>query len=285
LTALIRAKIEPLAKPAGADDARDHAQRMADALQTYLSEGSTAWDPILVIELKRSIWRPRTGSEAASTQPGQSPSGSPDQRDESGADDVDSTGAESVAPSAQDHPEGRPKEPGPAWQLRPPGLGWPFDGTAFTARLPDGTPIPVRTARRILLTAGFSALVLGTDGQPLYLGRKVRFATPHQRRAINARYRTCVVAGCDIPAGLCELDHADGWVNGDVTDVDKLAPICGFHNTFKFENPDRIRIIVGDCGRYRYELNRPSAGYGPRRSHYDRRPRRNPTDRPPERGP
>jgi hypothetical protein len=195
-----------------------------------------------------------------------------------GPDDV-------IGPGAAASPEPFDGEPDPEWELRPPAASWPFDGTGFTARLPDGTPIPVQAARRILLAAGFSALVLGTDGQPLYLGRKVRCATPHQRRALNARYRTCVVTGCDIPASLCELDHADGWANGDVSDVDKLAPLCHFHNTFKFEHPNRIRIAVGDDGRYRYELIRPTAGRGSRHGPDDRRPGHNPADQPPERGP
>jgi hypothetical protein len=51
LTALIKARLEPLARPCGPDDTRDHAERLADALQTYLSGGDSRWDPILVIDL------------------------------------------------------------------------------------------------------------------------------------------------------------------------------------------------------------------------------------------
>jgi hypothetical protein len=320
LAALIRAKIEPLARPAGPEDTRDHAQRMADALQTYLSEGGSAWDPILIIELKRPIWRPRTRREtdqsasdqsasdqsasdqsasdqsasdqSASDQFGRGGVGLPVRQDAKTAGEaaaaerpapdgdapeetIDSSGSILPGPAAGPGGDVAPGDaieledaPGsydrgdmdPAWDLWPPGPSWPFDGTAFTARLPDGTPIPIQWARQILLAAGFSALVIGSDGQPMYLGRKVRCATPHQRRAINARYRTCAVTGCDIPASLCELDHADGWANGDVTDIDKLAPLCRFHNSHKFEYPDRVCVAVGDDGRLRYDLIRPGRG-------------------------
>jgi hypothetical protein len=257
LAALIRAKIEPLATPAGPEDNRDHAQRMADALQTYLADGGTGWDPILIVELKQPLWRPRTNGGA-------------DQAQSDPPDKVHDPEATTGPPE---------KTPDVAWELRPPAPNWPNDGTAFTARLPDGTAISVGRARQILLAAGFSALVLGTDGQPLYLGRKVRCATPHQRRALNARYQTCAVTGCDIPAGRCELDHADGWANGDVTDADKLAPLCRFHNGFKYDHPGRIYVTTTGDGRYRYELIRPSQAPG------NRRPGHHPTGQPPERGP
>jgi hypothetical protein len=310
LAELIRAKIEPLAKPTGPEDTRDHAQRMADALHTYLSEGGSGWDPILIIELKEPIWRPRNrrgshptdqtdrpeessvesadriGEETTGQSPatfftgsagsGQAESGAADATSTAAGSDPDvvttpgdlvdpepdGTGAVGATPAwATPDSTGQPVGAGmnlrEAWELRAPKPTWPFDGTAFTARLPDGTPVPVADARRILVTAGFSALVLGTDGQPLYLGRRVRCATPHQRRVLNARYRTCVVVGCDIPANMCQLDHAVGWVNGDVSDVDKLAPLCHFHNKWKYEHPDRIHITIGGDGRYRYELIRP----------------------------
>jgi hypothetical protein len=292
LTALIRAKIEPLARPTGADDTRDHGQRMADALQAYLSDGGTGWDPILIIELKQPIWTRRTGCgpESAAT----TDSGSATDRNETTdpadvinpADVIDphtviAPGNTLDKPAAGWHLDGG-VDPAAAWEMSPPAPCWPMDGTPFAARLPDGTPIPVRRARQILLSAGFSALVLGTDGQPLYLGRKVRCATPHQRRALNVRYRTCAVTLCDIPANLCEIDHADGWAIGDVSDVDKLAPLCQFHNRFKYEHPDRIHVTVGSDRRYRYDLiPARMAGRGPG----DRRPGHNPDGHPPERGP
>jgi hypothetical protein len=138
-----------------------------------------------------------------------------------------------------------------------PGPGWPFDGTPFTARLADGTAIPTDRARTILLNAGFSALVLGTDGHPLYLGRRVRFASPAQRRVLHTRYATCVTDGCEIPAIGCQADHVDGWENGQPSDIDRLVLCCAFHNRYKWRHPDRVIIHQLEDGRYRYQIIRP----------------------------
>jgi hypothetical protein len=135
---------------------------------------------------------------------------------------------------------------------------WPFDGTPFTARLADGTPIGMERARQILLNAGFSTLVLGTDGHPLYLGRRVRCATPAQRRVLLARYATCAVDDCEIPATGCQLDHARGWNNGQPTDIDQLVPCCAFHNHYKARHPDRVIITRHPDGQYHYQIARPS---------------------------
>jgi hypothetical protein len=233
LLALIKAKLEPLATPCGPDDTRDHAERLADALHTHLSGGDSRWDPILVVELKQPVVpKPRPATTRR-----------PDPTDQFGRG-ADHPGAGSYG-----------QDPG---SMEPPPATWPFDGTRFTARLADGTPIPTERARQILLNAGFSSLVLGTDGHPLYLGRRVRCATPAQRRVLLTRYATCAVDDCEIPATDCQLDHADGWDNGQPTDIDHLAPCCAFHNRYKWRHPDRVIISRRPDGRYRYQIIRPA---------------------------
>jgi hypothetical protein len=286
LAALIRARIEPLAAPAGPEDSRDHAQRMADALQMVLSEGDSRWDPIVVLETNQQPpRRPRPGRSGGATAPvgahpahsgagaaaGEAPAeGGPDPGEPTHLSEAIET---QVTPGESSRPAG---EPG---SLLPPGPSWPFDGTAFTARLADGTPIPVQRAREILINAGYSALVLGADGQPLYLGRTVRCATPHQRRVLLARYPTCVVRDCDIPGGFCQVDHVDGWVEWGPTDIDKLTLTCRFHNVYKYEHPDRVSVTLHGDGRYVYRILRPA---DPRTG---RSPGRTTIDRPRERGP
>src|SRR5256885_2115255 len=142
-----------------------------------------------------------------------------------------------------DHPPLRhrpktPTDPKPPCTPHPPAPAGPSDEPPFTARLADGTPIPTQRARQILLNAGFSTLVLGSDGHPLYLGRRVRCATPAQRRVLLTRYATCAVDGCDIPATACQVDHVDGWDNGQHTDIDQLVMCCTWHNRCKWRHPD-----------------------------------------------
>jgi uncharacterized protein DUF222 len=177
-TAVFDQALEPLAKPAGAGDDRDHGQRLADALISVLSAGHRRSAVTLLIDLAT------------------------------------------------------------------------LQGVDLPGRLADGTPIPAARARQIALAAGVSALVLGPGGHPLYLGRTARFASPQQRRVLETLYGTCAIEHCEIPSWLAEIHHVDGWKLGAATDIDKLAPACGFHNRWIEDNPDRVETIRDDHGRY-----------------------------------
>ncbi|MEO3825344.1 DUF222 domain-containing protein [Actinomadura sp. B10D3] len=131
-------------------------------------------------------------------------------------------------------------------------------GGTTPARLPDGTPIPAEQARRIALSAGVSPLLLGQGGIPLYLGRTERFATPAQRRVLEALNPTCAVHGCQVLGTLCEVDHVHGWALGAPTDIDQLTLTCGWHNRYKATNPDRIHITRTPTGRHIYRLRPPN---------------------------
>ncbi|MFI0351025.1 DUF222 domain-containing protein [Actinomadura sp. 9N407] len=131
-------------------------------------------------------------------------------------------------------------------------------GGRAPGRLPDGSPIPAAQARRIALAAGVSPLLLGPGSIPLYLGRRVRFATLAQRRVLEALYPTCAVRGCEVPGTLCEVDHVDGWaLNDGTTDIDRLTLCCGWHNRFKHSAPQQIRIRKDEQGRFVYRLLPP----------------------------
>jgi hypothetical protein len=123
----------------------------------------------------------------------------------------------------------------------------------------------MQRAREILLNAGFSTLVLGTDGQPLYLGRRVRCASPAQRRVLQVRYPTCVVKGCEIPAAVCQIDHVDGWENGQPSDIDRLVMCCAWHNKYKWRHPGRVIITQLRDGRYQYRVRQPGRDRPPDR--------------------
>ncbi|MGI8334941.1 DUF222 domain-containing protein [Actinomadura scrupuli] len=126
------------------------------------------------------------------------------------------------------------------------------------ARLLDGTPISPEDARRIALNAGISGLILGHEGIPLYLGRSIRFATSAQRRTLLAQYDTCGIAGCRIPAHLCEIHHlGGGWKLGTPTDIDQLIPLCGWHNRWIETHEDRVDQIRDDQGRTVLEILPP----------------------------
>ncbi len=112
-------------------------------------------------------------------------------------------------------------------------------GTAPGLLLATGQVLPVSSVHRLARTSTLVRLVMDADGQVLDMGRKVRLATPAQRRAIYARYATCWIDGCPLPATRCQIDHAHNWSTGGLTDLKLLGPACQFHNRDRYQHPDR----------------------------------------------
>ncbi|KAA9379253.1 DUF222 domain-containing protein [Microbispora cellulosiformans] len=70
--------------------------------------------------------------------------------------------------------------------------------------LATGQLLPASSVHRLARTSTLVRIVMDAAGQVLDMGRKVRLATPAQRRAVFARYATCWVDGCPLPATLCQ---------------------------------------------------------------------------------
>ncbi|KAA9378857.1 DUF222 domain-containing protein [Microbispora cellulosiformans] len=113
--------------------------------------------------------------------------------------------------------------------------------------LATGHLLPVVSVHRLARTSTLVRVVMNAAGQVLDMGRKVRLATPAQRRAVFARYATCWVEGCPLPATMCQIDHAEDWCSGGLTDLKLLGPACQFHNRDRYRNSSRYtRRKVGD---------------------------------------
>ena len=87
----------------------------------------------------------------------------------------------------------------------------PSTGRA-AATLGFGGVLSAARARWIACDATVSRIVLGPDGQPLNLGRTVRVAPPHLRRAVIERDEACVFAGCGAPHHWCDVHHLIEWI-------------------------------------------------------------------------
>ncbi|MEU8270366.1 DUF222 domain-containing protein [Sphaerisporangium sp. NPDC049002] len=113
---------------------------------------------------------------------------------------------------------------------------------SLPAMLPaTGQLLPAGDIHRLARTSTLIRIVMNADGQVLDMGRKVRLATPSQRRAVIARYATCWVEGCPLPATMCQIDHAHSWTHGGPTDLKNLGPACQFHNRDRYRHPDRYQ--------------------------------------------
>ncbi|WP_248960512.1 HNH endonuclease signature motif containing protein [Sphaerisporangium perillae] len=134
---------------------------------------------------------------------------------------------------------------------------------ALPALLPaTGQLLPLGDIHRLARTSALIRIVMDAEGQVLNMGRRVRLATPAQRRAVFARYATCWVDDCPLPATMCQIDHADSWAEGGPTDLANLGPACQFHNRDRYRHPERYQRRRAGKDRWAYTyLGRAS---GPR---------------------
>jgi hypothetical protein len=77
------------------------------------------------------------------------------------------------------------------------------------------------TIRRLACDANIIPLVLGSNSEPLDVGRSVRLITKPMRRALEARDRGCVV--CGAPPVMCDAHHLISWIDGGETKTSNLA--------------------------------------------------------------
>ncbi|TCC29623.1 HNH endonuclease [Kribbella speibonae] len=80
------------------------------------------------------------------------------------------------------------------------------------------------TIRRLACDANVIPVVLGSNSEPLDVGRSQRLVTRAIRRALNTRDRGCVI--CNAPPVICDAHHLISWIDGGETSVDNLVLLC-----------------------------------------------------------
>jgi hypothetical protein len=145
------------------------------------------------------------------------------------------------------------------------------------ATLNTGAPISAQTARRIACDASVIPIVLGSDGEPLDVGRASRTIPAGIRRAVVARDIGCVHLDCDQPAPRCEVHHVRHWANGGPTALNNLVLLCPRHHWTIHHDQWRITFQKGipyvippplldpeqrPRRNTSHELRRPSSGAG-----------------------
>jgi hypothetical protein len=88
----------------------------------------------------------------------------------------------------------------------------------------------------------------GAPSQPLEVGRASRVATPAQRAALAVRDGGCVFPDCTRPLAWCDAHHLIHWLDGGPTDLDNLALVCRAHHRAVHEGG--WRLIRGPDGRF-----------------------------------
>ncbi|HWD80456.1 MAG TPA: DUF222 domain-containing protein, partial [Kribbella sp.] len=91
-----------------------------------------------------------------------------------------------------------------------------------------GDDLSAATIRRLACDANIIPLVLGSNSEPLDVGRKERLVTKSIRQALIARDRGCVI--CGATPIMCDAHHLTPWQDGGVTAVWNLALACRRHH-------------------------------------------------------
>jgi Domain of unknown function (DUF222)/HNH endonuclease len=117
------------------------------------------------------------------------------------------------------------------------------------------------------------AVLGGAASQPLDVGRATRVVQPAQRSALAVRDGGCVFPGCDRPLAWCEAHHLRHWLHGGLTDLSNLALVCRAHHRAVHEGGWRLtrqpdgRLTATPPHRRHLDPGHPDPGH-PRRRHH-----------------
>jgi hypothetical protein len=133
-------------------------------------------------------------------------------------------------------------------------------GKNTTGDLVFGDGLSASAVRRLACDAGIIPIVLGSDSQPLDVGRELRFVTPALRNALNQRDRGCVV--CGAPPIYCDAHHLVSWIDGGTTSLTNLVLLCRVHHTALHKGHWTIQLIDN-----KVQVSRPTWSDPPPRHH------------------
>ena len=93
----------------------------------------------------------------------------------------------------------------------------------------DATILSPQCVRKLACDASIIPMVLGSEGQPLDVGRTKRLVTPALLAALWARDKGCTFHGCGRPPQWCDAHHIIHWVDGGPTSLANLTLTCAYH--------------------------------------------------------
>ncbi|WP_194762398.1 HNH endonuclease signature motif containing protein [Microbacterium sp. UFMG61] len=103
-------------------------------------------------------------------------------------------------------------------------------GAGGWATIPgSGAHVPVSVAAHVGC-AGTIQRVLFDEERIIGITTTDRVFTVHQRRAIVARDKECLIPGCHVPASWCEIHHVTEHARGGPTHTDNGVPLCWWHH-------------------------------------------------------
>jgi hypothetical protein len=225
------AALEPLARPADAEDGRSGEQRRADALVELARRaleggrlpqtGGVRPQLAVVVDLPSLLGHPDgLGGEVLAGEGGWAGPLAFGACRRQACDGAVTRVLVTRDPAAE-HPDH-----GPGGGDRP-AIGTPGVEAGLVGRL--------RAAMALL-----PPVLGGAPRQPLEVGRATRVVQPAQRTALAVRDGGCVFPDCARPLAWCEAHHLVSWLDGGPTDLDNLALLCRAHHRAVHEGGWRL---------------------------------------------
>lgn len=100
----------------------------------------------------------------------------------------------------------------------------------------SGVTLHPHDVLRAALAGHIRRIVVDTAGVAIDMGRRRRLFQGPAREAARLLVLRCEHPGCELPADLCDIDHADEWADGGLTDQDNARIRCDTHNIEKTKN-------------------------------------------------
>ena len=118
-------------------------------------------------------------------------------------------------------------------------------------------PIAREALDQLSCTATLRRVLMAGDSVVLDMGRKARFATPAQTRAIRIRDGGCIFPSCDRPPHWCDVHHVDEWALGGNTDVARMCCLCRRHHTLIHNSQWTITVEADGSFRATHPIRAP----------------------------
>ncbi|OFE18953.1 hypothetical protein BA895_02025 [Humibacillus sp. DSM 29435] len=110
----------------------------------------------------------------------------------------------------------------------------------------SGDVLSAAIVRRMACDATIIPVVLGSDSQPLDVGREERLVTRAMRTALWLRDKGCSFPGCSTPAQWTDAHHVRHWIDGGTTCLGNLALLCRRHHIYVHEK--HLTATITDTG-------------------------------------